>query len=101
MGIKIEGKIEKVNAKELSYNEFVERYMEKNQPVVLTGLMDDWRACREWVTSNARPNLQFFSSNFGSSKVQVLVDLSAKPRNSRLFVCFFPPSFSLFILEGD
>lgn len=71
MGIKIAGQIEKVNGKELSYHEFVERYMEKNQPVVLTGLMDDWRACRDWVTDNDQPNLQFFATHFGKSKVQV------------------------------
>ncbi|CAK8566740.1 unnamed protein product [Lathyrus sativus] len=36
INIKINGEIKKVNGKELSYNEFVERYMEKNKPVVLT-----------------------------------------------------------------
>lgn len=72
MGVKIGGEIEKVNGKELSYSDFVGRYMEKNQPVVLTGLMDDWRACRDWVTHSGKPNLQFFATHFGKSKVQVL-----------------------------
>ncbi|KAJ1378187.1 JmjC domain [Sesbania bispinosa] len=46
--------------------------MEKNQPVVLTGLMDHhWRACNDWVTPHGQPNLQFFSTHFGASKVQV------------------------------
>ncbi|XP_024170344.1 2-oxoglutarate and iron-dependent oxygenase JMJD4 isoform X1 [Rosa chinensis] len=71
MGIKIGGEIERVNGKEMSYSEFVGRYMEKNQPVVLTGLMDDWRACRDWVTDDGNPNLQFFATHFGKSKVQV------------------------------
>ncbi|KAJ4840185.1 hypothetical protein Tsubulata_002933 [Turnera subulata] len=71
MGIEIGGQIERVNGKELSYVEFVERYMSKNQPVVLTGLMDDWRACRDWVTSDGRPNLEFLSTHFGKSVVQV------------------------------
>ncbi|KDP31061.1 hypothetical protein JCGZ_11437 [Jatropha curcas] len=71
MGIEIGGQIEKVNGKELSYNEFIERYLAKNQPVVLTGLMDDWRACEDWVTADGFPNLQFFSTLFGKSKVQV------------------------------
>ncbi|XP_058787382.1 arginine-specific demethylase JMJ20-like isoform X1 [Vicia villosa] len=72
INIKIKGEIEKVNGKELTYNEFVERYMEKNKPVVLTGLMDDhWKACTDWVSPNGKPNLQFFSTHFGSSKVQV------------------------------
>lgn len=72
MGVEIAGQIQKVNGKELSYSEFVERYMEKNHPVVLTGLMDDWRACRDWVTENGQPNLQFFATHFGKSIVQVL-----------------------------
>lgn len=55
----------------MSYTEFVEKYMAKNQPVVLTGLMDDWRACKDWVAENGQPNLQFFSTHFGKSKVQV------------------------------
>ncbi|CAK7322940.1 unnamed protein product [Dovyalis caffra] len=71
MGFEIGGTIEKVNGKELSYNEFVERYLSKNQPVVLTGLMDDWRACKDWVFDNGKPNLKFFSTHFGNSKVQV------------------------------
>ena len=79
MDINIGGQVEKVNGKELSYSEFVERYLKKNQPVVLTGLMDDWRACRDWVTSDGQPNLQFFSSHFGSSKVQVSLCLSVRP----------------------
>ncbi|XP_027190049.1 arginine-specific demethylase JMJ20 isoform X2 [Cicer arietinum] len=72
INMKIKGEIEKVNGKELSYSEFVERYMDKNKPVVLTGLMDHhWRASTDWVTPNAQPNLQFFSNHFGASKVQV------------------------------
>lgn len=79
MGIRIGGgQIEKLNGKELSYSEFVEKYMAKNQPVVLTGLMDDWRACKDWVTENGQPNLQFFSTHFGKSKVQVLTLLIAQ-----------------------
>uniref|UniRef100_A0A6N2KD42 JmjC domain-containing protein n=1 Tax=Salix viminalis TaxID=40686 RepID=A0A6N2KD42_SALVM len=71
MGIEIGGSIEKVNGKEISYNEFVERYLAKNQPVVLTGLMDGWRACKDWVFDNGKPNLKLFSTHFGNSKVQV------------------------------
>ncbi|XP_019153066.1 PREDICTED: jmjC domain-containing protein 4 isoform X2 [Ipomoea nil] len=71
MGLRIRGRVEKVNGKELSYVEFAEKYMGQNQPVVLTGLMDDWRACRDWVTDGGKPNLQFFSTHFGTSKVQV------------------------------
>lgn len=71
MGVKIGGQIEKVNGREISYAEFVERYLARNQPVVLTGLMDDWNACKDCVSSNGQPNLHFISTHFGESKVQV------------------------------
>ncbi|KAK6148337.1 hypothetical protein DH2020_019249 [Rehmannia glutinosa] len=71
MGLKIGGKIEKVNGKELSYNDFAEKYLAKNQPVILTGLMGDWRACKDWVSGDGKPNLRFFSTHFGGSRVQV------------------------------
>lgn len=74
MGLKIGGHVEKVNAKELNnYNEFVERYLLNNQPVLLTGLMDDWRASKDWVSLDGRPNLHFFSTHFGNSRVQVFI----------------------------
>ncbi|KAJ9568379.1 hypothetical protein OSB04_004345 [Centaurea solstitialis] len=72
MGLNIGGRIEKVNGYELNYTTFVEKYLSKNKPVVITGgLMDDWGACRDWVFDDGRPNLHFISSNFGGSKVQV------------------------------
>ncbi|CAM8926130.1 unnamed protein product [Rhodiola kirilowii] len=73
MEVKIGGgeMIERVNGKEVSYEEFANRYLSKNQPVVLTGLIDDWRACSDWVSQDGRPNLSFFATHFGQSKVQV------------------------------
>ena len=71
MGLRIGGEIGKVNSDELSYNDFVERYLLKNQPVVLRGLMDGWTASKDWVTHTGQPDLKFFSSHFGKSIVQV------------------------------
>ncbi|KAK8569388.1 hypothetical protein V6N13_046447 [Hibiscus sabdariffa] len=71
MSLKIGGQIEKVNGRQLSYSEFAEKYLAQNQPVLLTGLMDDWTASKHWVSANAQPNLLFFSTHFGKSKVQV------------------------------
>lgn len=71
MSLKIGGTIEKVNGKELFYSEFAEKYLAGNQPVLLTGLMDDWTASKHWVSSNGQPNLLFFPTHFGKSKVQV------------------------------
>ncbi|XP_027167362.1 jmjC domain-containing protein 4 [Coffea eugenioides] len=71
MGLKIERRVERVNGKDLSYTQFVQQYLVQNQPVILTGLMEDWRACKDWILEDGKPNLQFFSTHFGNSKVQV------------------------------
>lgn len=82
ININIKGQVEKVNGKELSYSDFVERYMKNNQPVVLTGLMDHhWRASTDWITPHGQPNLQFFSTHFGASKVQVSIAICYCPNN--------------------
>lgn len=69
--MKIVGQIPRVNGSELSYAEFREKYMMRNEPVILTGLMDGWRACTDWVSQDGRPNLSFFSQHCGNSLVQV------------------------------
>ncbi|KAK6148334.1 hypothetical protein DH2020_019246 [Rehmannia glutinosa] len=33
--------------------------------------MGDWRACKDWVFGDGKPNLRFFSTHFGGSRVQV------------------------------
>ncbi|KAL0367176.1 UNVERIFIED_CONTAM: hypothetical protein Sradi_3607700 [Sesamum radiatum] len=69
MGLKIGGKVEKVNEKELSYGDFVEKYLARNQPVILTGLTEDWRVCKDWISDDGKPNLCFFSTHFSDSRV--------------------------------
>ncbi|KAJ0755134.1 hypothetical protein HanPI659440_Chr09g0354521 [Helianthus annuus] len=71
MGLNIVGFVEKVNGNEMSYTTFAEKYLSNNQPVVITGLMDDWRARKDWLFDDGTPNLHFISSSFGNSKVQV------------------------------
>ena len=70
-GLRVEGNIDRVNGREMSYKEFLEKYMKKNEPVLLTGLTDDWKACEEWVTNSGIPKLSFLSAQFGDSKVTV------------------------------
>ncbi|OAY79583.1 JmjC domain-containing protein 4, partial [Ananas comosus] len=75
MGVRIGGGVERVDARDLSYERFVERFLAPNLPVLLTGLTDaaaPWRACADWVSSAPRrPNLPFFSARFPNSTVQV------------------------------
>ncbi|KAI3765856.1 hypothetical protein L2E82_15902 [Cichorium intybus] len=89
MELNIVGTVEKVNGNELSYSNFVERYLSKNEPVVIMGLMDDWEACRDWVFDDGKPNLQFISSTFGNSKVQVADCGSREQKRSDMSVSEF------------
>lgn len=34
-------------------------------------LTEDWRAREDWVAENGLPNLNFFATHFGKSRVQV------------------------------
>ncbi|KAF3503123.1 hypothetical protein F2Q69_00040078 [Brassica cretica] len=70
MGIEIVGRIDKINGKEVSYNDFAERYLAKSQPVVISDLTEDWGAREDWVAENGLPNLNFFATHFGKSRVQ-------------------------------
>lgn len=102
-GLQIGEKVERVDGRKLRYEDFVERYLKGNRPVVLTGLMDAWRACSDWVTPDGRPNLPFFAHRFGKSLVQVhlIIIIMSNPSSplscSLLFSWFisFSPSFSL------
>ncbi|PKA64597.1 F-box protein [Apostasia shenzhenica] len=84
MGIQIGAKVDRVDGRQLSYGDFVERYVKRNLPVVLTGLMTGWRASADWVTADGRPNLRFFADHFGKSMVQVISGLQPSLR-------FLPP----------
>ena len=46
--------------------------MAKNLPVMITGLTDDWRARREWVTKDGQPDVVAMSELFGDAKVLVV-----------------------------
>ncbi len=77
--MKIIGKVPRVDGRELSYRRFWEQFMQANKPVLLTGLMDSWAACRDWVLLDGKPNLSFIAEHFGSSLVQVLACFSFSP----------------------
>ncbi len=77
--MKIIGKVPRVDGRELSYRRFWEQFMQANKPVLLTGLMDSWAACRDWVLLDGKPNLSFIAEHFGSSLVQVPACFSFSP----------------------
>ncbi len=52
----------------LSQDEFVHEYLEKNRPVVISGAMREWRALESWQPAALARRL-------GNEKVQVYGDL--------------------------
>lgn len=53
------------------YHEFRDKFMRPNLPVLITGLMQHWRASMQWATHSGDPNLDYLSTHFGNSRVQV------------------------------
>lgn len=51
----------------LSREEFLHNYYSVNQPVIISGMMDDWPARQKW-------NYDFFQENFGDRDVEVQFD---------------------------
>ena len=72
--LKVVADVPVIDGRSTSYDEFREKFMKPNLPVLITGLqlMHQWRACKEWVTQSGRPDLDYLSTHFGSSRVQVL-----------------------------
>ncbi len=53
---------------ELTVEEFISNYVQRNQPVVVTGVMRDWKARAEWGPEH-------LAERFGTESVQVYGDL--------------------------
>lgn len=69
--VQVVGSIPVEDASVLSYDRFCMQYMRPNLPVIIRGVTDGWRACREWVTAEGQPDLDRLEELFGSSHVQV------------------------------
>ena len=61
-----------VRCEDLSPDAFRAEFMSKNLPVMITGITDDWRARREWVTKDGQPDVVAMSELFGDAKVLVV-----------------------------
>jgi len=57
-----------VRIKELLVGDFVSAYLEKNEPVIVTGAMQGWRALTTWNPNN-------FAKELGTERVQIYGDL--------------------------
>ncbi|KAL0019101.1 hypothetical protein WJX77_004127 [Trebouxia sp. C0004] len=56
---------------DLSYEQFVQRFMQPNLPVVIQGLTCDWQASKDWVTAANGVNIDFIAHHFGQAQVLV------------------------------
>jgi hypothetical protein len=66
--------IDRIHRKDISYDDFVSKYMQKNVPVVIQGLCDDWKAKSKWVRQidgKGVPNLEYLRETFGADVVPV------------------------------
>lgn len=76
--------VDRREARSLSYEEFWRDFMERNEPVVISGITDGWKAASEWVevprsdgNASARtalqksPALAALEASFGDEKVCV------------------------------
>lgn len=52
----------------LGVDTFLSQYLAKNQPVIITDAMGEWRALKQWTC-------EFFAERFGNEEVQVYGDL--------------------------
>lgn len=77
-----QGAVDRVRDFQLSYNDFVVRYMQPNLPVIITGLADNWRATKAWTkidneTGKAVPDLEYLADQFGDELVPVYAQAQA------------------------
>jgi|AntAceMinimDraft_12_1070368.scaffolds.fasta_scaffold11210_2 hypothetical protein len=60
------------HASDLSPAQFRVRFMEKNLPVMITGMTKQWRATKEWVCADGTCDMDAMSKLFGDAKVLVV-----------------------------
>ncbi|KAH7444893.1 hypothetical protein KP509_02G096400 [Ceratopteris richardii] len=69
--LRVVAQVPLIDGLQTTYEEFRDQYMRPNSPVLISGLMDHWRAFDAWSSPCGAPNLDYLSSNFGNSHVQV------------------------------
>jgi hypothetical protein len=66
--------IDRIHRKDISYDDFVSKYMHPNVPVIIQGLCDDWKAKSQWVRQmdgKGVPNLEYLRDTFGADVAPV------------------------------
>jgi hypothetical protein len=66
--------IDRIHRKDISYQDFVSKYMHRNIPVIIQGVCDDWKAKSQWVRQidgKGVPNLDYLRDTFGADVAPV------------------------------
>jgi hypothetical protein len=63
--------IDRVHCSNLSYASFCEKFMDRNRPVMIGGLTDNWKSRKCWVRSDGSPDMDYISDNFGACTAPV------------------------------
>jgi hypothetical protein len=63
--------IDRVHCCNLLYASFCEKYMDRNQPVMIGGLTVNWRSRACWVRPDGSPDMDYISENFGTCTAPV------------------------------
>ncbi|KAL6765151.1 hypothetical protein V8C86DRAFT_3128302 [Haematococcus lacustris] len=66
--------VPEVDAAQLSYSQFVERFLAPNLPVLLKGAASHWRSSSEWVDPCGQPDLQALLAAAGPSATVSVTD---------------------------
>uniref|UniRef100_A0A1B6CWY3 Cupin-like domain-containing protein n=1 Tax=Clastoptera arizonana TaxID=38151 RepID=A0A1B6CWY3_9HEMI len=62
--------IPKVNINHVSYSLFLETFLLKNKPCILTNVGSKWRSKQEWLI-HSNPNFDFLKNNYGEIDVPI------------------------------
>lgn len=70
-----------VNATDLSYSSFFEKFMLENVPCVIKNIANNWEATRTWV-SDGKPNIEYLGEKYAHTKV-IIYNCSERYFNSQ------------------
>jgi hypothetical protein len=63
--------VPRISAQSLTVGEFYDRFMIPNRPVIITGVLADSKAAKDWIDASGAINAEFFSERFGETEITV------------------------------
>ncbi|KAI5060603.1 hypothetical protein GOP47_0025023 [Adiantum capillus-veneris] len=69
--VRVVAQVPLIDGLQTPYHQFRDQFMRPNLPVLISGLMNHWRAFREWSSPFGVPDFDYLATRFGNSNVQV------------------------------